>query len=104
MKTYVEKLKAATLLQFDDNIPRDFIPLDGGMQPTANEKERFDLWNQLHRTFIASPQRKSLLLIGNSGIGKTWFTQNLVRILWEDEVPFIPLWIRLTSIDKPQKD
>jgi WD40 repeat protein len=102
MKTWVQKIRATTLLQFADNNLHDLVPLDGGMQPIVKEEERFNLSNHLHTSFIGNPERKNTLLIGTSGAGKTWFGQNLVMML-PAESSRISLWIRLTSIDYPWK-
>jgi WD40 repeat protein len=57
------------------------------------------------QTFLHSDQ-KVLLLIGDSGAGKTTFNRVLEKHLWErhqDPDP-IPLWVALPSLDKPEQD
>ena len=106
MKTWIQKIKAATLLYLDTRVHTNFVPLDLGMQVTVQETGRFDLLERL-KTFIGSPHEKEagLLLLGSSGAGKTWASQQLVYQLWEDNSSTtIPLWLSLKSLHTPWKD
>ncbi|KAF9171728.1 hypothetical protein BGX21_010253 [Mortierella sp. AD011] len=56
--------------------------------------------------FLHSDQ-KVLLLLGDSGAGKTTFNRELDRLLWSEYKPRterIPLLINLPAIDRPEKD
>ncbi|BBE08562.1 Uncharacterized protein MCB1EB_0401 [Mycoavidus cysteinexigens] len=74
----------------------------------TNTKERFSLEEKV-RDFLASKEKKVLLLLGVAGSGKSTFNRYLARSLWEaydkeanksGQTP-IPLFIRLSSLEKP---
>src|ERR1043166_7687783 len=78
----------------------NFIPLQGCW--FSQTEEGFDLDKEINK-FLAS-SKKVLLLLGDSGSGKSLYTQGLTHRLWRsyDTKHFIPLWISLPSINNPQ--
>ncbi len=71
----------------------------------APDSELFNLTKRVNE-FLLSPQ-KVMLLLGDSGAGKSTFNRELEKNLWhaytkkEDR---IPLFIHLPAIDKPEQD
>ncbi|BBE09534.1 NB-ARC domain protein [Mycoavidus cysteinexigens] len=77
----------------------------------ANIKERFSLEERV-RDFLASKEKKVLLLLGVAGSGKSTFNRYLARSLWEaydkeanksGQTP-IPLFIPLSSLKEPNSN
>ncbi|BBE09987.1 Putative uncharacterized protein [Mycoavidus cysteinexigens] len=76
-----------------------------------NTKERFSLEEKV-RDFLASEEKKVLLLLGVAGSGKSTFNRYLARSLWEaydkeanksGQTP-IPLFIPLSSLKEPNNN
>ncbi|MCX8565400.1 MAG: WD40 repeat [Glomeribacter sp. 1016415] len=74
----------------------------------TNIRERFSLEEKV-RDFLASEEKKVLLLLGEAGSGKSTFNRYLARSLWEGydkeanksgQTP-IPLFISLSSLKEP---
>nr|MBA3706396.1 NACHT domain-containing protein [Bacteroidota bacterium] len=77
----------------------NFVPLEGSW--FANSEHSFHLDEEINK-FLAS-DRKVLLLLGDSGAGKSLYTQGLVNKLWQtcsSQDP-IPLWISLPALKNP---
>ncbi|BBE08870.1 NTPase-like protein [Mycoavidus cysteinexigens] len=77
----------------------------------TNLQKRFSLEEKV-RDFLASKEKKVLLLLGVAGSGKSTFNRYLARSLWEaydkeanksDQTP-IPLFISLSSLKEPNSN
>ncbi|KAF9344148.1 hypothetical protein BGX34_005951, partial [Mortierella sp. NVP85] len=82
-----------------------YIPPQAKASLQASDDERFPLMEKVDE-FLASRQ-KVLLLLGDSGAGKSVFNLQLERRLWQDYQKTkgrIPLFINLPAIDKPEQD
>jgi predicted NACHT family NTPase len=71
---------------------------------TIHSKDSFDLKQKVNE-FLSS-DKKVLLILGDSGAGKSTFNRTLGAELWNHYKPGdrIPLFIYLPSIDKPDDD
>jgi WD40 repeat protein len=76
-----------------------FVPLRASWH--ANSSSDFDLETEIYN-FLES-DKKVLLLLGDSGSGKSLTTQRLVTKLWENYKTgsFMPLWISLATLKNP---
>src|SRR3990167_8452344 len=84
-----------------------YIPLHG-KYTTNPEEEPFDLAEKIQEFFVfkeasASTDPKVMLLMGDTGSGKSVFSQQLHQQLWEHYKARdpIPLWIPLPELDNP---
>ncbi|KAG0288952.1 hypothetical protein BGZ96_007353, partial [Linnemannia gamsii] len=75
-------------------------------KPSLKAKDD-DLFPLMEKTqdFLAS-ERQVMLVLGDSGAGKSTFNRHLERRLWDDYKPGdpIPLFITLPAIDRPDQD
>ena len=97
----IEKLKAFqlnTLLDWQSEA-EFFIPLRASFN--AFNKDDFALEEDIENFLLGD--KKLMLLLGDSGSGKSLFTQGLVARKWQSYQPktIIPLWISLPSLKKP---
>jgi WD40 repeat protein/TPR repeat protein len=76
-----------------------FVPLRGTW--FAQSEHSFYLEEEI--TKFLSGDKKVLLLLGDSGSGKSLYTQGLASKLWQDHKPDtpIPVWISLPSLKNP---
>jgi ankyrin repeat protein/WD40 repeat protein len=76
-----------------------FVPLRGTW--FAQSEHSFDLEEETAK-FLSS-DKKVLLLLGDSGSGKSLYTQGLASKLWQDHKSdsAIPVWISLPSLKNP---
>ncbi len=83
-----------------------YIPLQG-KHTTNPDEEPFDLAEKIQSFFvfdeIARNDPKVMLLIGDTGAGKSVFSQQLHQYLWKDYKAGdpIPLWIPLPELQNP---
>ncbi|MCX8565975.1 MAG: WD40 repeat [Glomeribacter sp. 1016415] len=102
-KKYLEKLKK------DDEI-KDALAMYVALECTsmANTEKRFSLEEKV-KDFLASEEKKVLLLLGEAGSGKSTFNRYLARSLWASydnktdksgDTP-IPLFIPLSGLEEP---
>ncbi len=92
--------------QFYENL--DYKVLELYVSPLGKEKNQFqaisfDLVERIVEKFILDDSKKSLLLLGDSGLGKSTLSIYLTHFLWEHQETFgiIPLFIHLPTI--PEK-
>lgn len=82
-----------------------YIPFHG-CQTKQSDNKSFNLEKEVN-FFLKEDRQNSrvLVLLGDMGIGKTTFTQNLVRQLWEEYQPgdAIPMWISLPDVKNFKK-
>jgi len=81
-----------------------YVPPEGRYQ--ADDKKSFgDLYTKVC-AFLQNKTHDVLLLLGDSGSGKSLFGQFLVQALWKDYQPTkrVPLFIDLPTIDNPIHD
>lgn len=98
----IARVKAATLKQLDDEL-KCYVPVRGKI---FNDEQSFDLMAGI-QDFLTHPSQRAVLLLAQSGGGKTLFGQNLVNELWRQnasKLARIPLWINLPSIENPEKN
>jgi hypothetical protein len=78
-----------------------YIPVSGAYR--IEDKARFDVETKMHEFFRSD--RSVMLLMGNSGSGKSTFGHYLERKLWKEYTPGkpIPLFISLPTLDDPVK-
>lgn len=81
-----------------------YIPPQGKLGFNSSDKDTFPLMEKTLE-FMAS-RKQVLLLLGDSGAGKTTFNLELENTLWMDykRGDPIPLYINLPAIDKPARD
>jgi hypothetical protein len=102
-RTFIEpklhKLKRISLQDQPDDV---YIPPLA--KSTINSTESFDLKKEVNE-FLKS-DKKVLLILGNSGAGKSTFNRRLEADLWRNYKAGdrVPLFIYLPSIDKPYDD
>ncbi len=96
----LERVKEKHLLASDwQQEGVNFIPMRGTWH--VNSRQDFGLDEEIQK--FLSNDKKVLLLLGDSGAGKSLYTQGLAINLWKayrDETP-IPLWISLPSLKNP---
>ena len=82
-----------------------YIPPQAKASLQASDDERFSLMEKVDEFLVS--REKVLLLLGDSGAGKSIFNLQLERRLWQDyqkTTGRIPLFINLPAIDKPEQD
>jgi len=82
-----------------------YIPPQAKANMQASDESRFPLMDKVNE-FLKSDQTV-LLLLGDSGAGKSMFNRTLECELWQGytkKIGVIPLYINLPSIDKPDQD
>ncbi|KAG0024769.1 hypothetical protein BGZ80_007704 [Entomortierella chlamydospora] len=82
-----------------------YIPPQAKASIQASDNSLFDLTEKVNE-FLDSP-RKVLLLLGDSGVGKSTFNRELEHNLWKaykKKDGRIPLFISLPEIDRPEKE
>ena len=82
-----------------------YIPPQAKATREAPDDELFDLTTRVNE-FLSSDQ-KVLLLLGDSGAGKSTFNMELEMDLWNvynNDKKRIPLFVTLPAIDKPEVD
>lgn len=87
-----------------------YIPPQAKANLKASDNDTFPLMASV-KDFLAS-ERQVMLVLGDSGSGKSTFNQHLERELWSsyvehhalDERDPIPLYINLATIDNPERD
>ena len=77
-----EKLAKRFEGDIDERLQEIYVAPYGGLRPQVSESERFLLLNQMVKIFTESDTR-SLLILGDSGAGKTSFCLQLCKRLWE---------------------
>ena len=77
-----EKLAKRFEGDIDERLKEIYVAPHGGMRPQVSEGERFFLLNQIVEIFTESDTR-SLLILGDSGAGKTSLCLQLCKRLWE---------------------
>ena len=97
----IEKLKSFqlnTLLDWQSEA-EFFVPLRASF--SAFSKDDFALEEDIESFLLGD--KKVMLLLGDSGSGKSLYTQGLVAKKWQSYQPkkIIPLWISLPSLKKP---
>ncbi len=101
---YIRDLKEKFLMTSDNN-PL-YIPLHAKFT-TNPEEESFDLADKLKQFFVFDENNtnnpKVMLLMGDTGSGKSVFSQQLYQQLWKHYKSGdpIPLWIPLPELDNP---
>jgi hypothetical protein len=79
----------------------NFVPLRGDW--FANSEADFDLEEEINKFLLPKNNKKIMLLMGDSGAGKSLYTQGLVNKLWQNfsAQSLIPIWITLPSLKDP---
>ncbi|KAF9939552.1 hypothetical protein BGZ67_009318 [Mortierella alpina] len=83
-----------------------YIPPKAKAGLQALDTDLFDLKEKAD-AFLAHEEQKVLLLLGESGIGKSTFNMRLELQLWSEykkHTGRIPLFINLPAIDRPEQD
>ena len=75
-----EKLAKRFEGDIDERLQEIYVAPYGGLRPQVSESERFLLLNQMVKIFTESDTR-SLLILGDSGAGKTSFCLQLCKRL-----------------------
>jgi WD40 repeat protein len=92
-------------LQNDTRIFEAYIP-PFVKQHLQDEKEVPFNVIECTRTFLKDPHKQSLLVLGDSGMGKTLFSQCLAKQMWEEvlasKAETIPIYIHLPAIANRQ--
>lgn len=80
-----------------------YIPVRGATRVT--DTDTFDLEEKM-RDFFVNSQRKVLLLLGNSGGGKSTFNRYFERVLWQQYQPGqpVPIFIALPNLHNPSTE
>ena len=74
-----------------------YVPAMLGAGERVNSEQRINATDEIQR-FLASDKRL-LLLLGDSGAGKTLLGQWLVNEMWEHPMGWVPLFLHLPAID-----
>ncbi|CAO3568767.1 unnamed protein product [Mortierella alpina] len=99
----LRKLKQQRLKERGDVV---YIPPRAKTNLKASDDVLFDLTEQLEE-FLASKVQKVMLLLGDSGSGKSTFNREIEHNLWlkyEKAKSRIPLYINLSAIERPEQD
>jgi WD40 repeat protein len=98
---HLHRLRAQRLEEPENTL---YIPPQGKPTFRSSDKDSFPLMEKVLE-FLASPGQV-LLLLGDSGAGKSTFNLELENTLWKAYTPNkpIPLHINLPTIDNPAKD
>ncbi|KAF9092389.1 hypothetical protein BGX23_004359 [Mortierella sp. AD031] len=98
------------LLRLKDNILQErcsdiYIPPQAKASLQSQDDDLFPLEKKIHE-FLASDRAKVLLLLGDSGAGKSTFSQHLEHHLWSNyqQGGIVPLRILLSAINQPDQD
>jgi WD40 repeat protein len=80
-----------------------YIPVTGSRDIDDKEDKYFDLETEVNK-FLSS-EKRALLLLGDSGAGKSTFGHFLISKLWREYKPGnpIPLFIPLTGVKDPRQ-
>ncbi|KAG0043086.1 hypothetical protein BGZ83_011840 [Gryganskiella cystojenkinii] len=99
----LRKLRQQRLKERGDSV---YIPPRAKANLKASDDVLFDLTEKVEE-FLASNDLKVLLLLGDSGSGKSTFNREMEYNLWkkyEKAKSCIPLYINLSAIERPEKD
>ncbi|KAF9084423.1 hypothetical protein BGX29_002564, partial [Mortierella sp. GBA35] len=99
----LRKLRQQRLKERGDAV---YIPLQAKANLKASDDVLFALMEKVEE-FLASTDQKVLLLLGDSGSGKSTFNREIEHNLWlkyEKAKGRIPLYINLSAIDRPEQD
>ncbi|KAF9544024.1 hypothetical protein EC957_000293 [Mortierella hygrophila] len=99
----LRKLRQQRLKERGDAV---YIPPQAKANLKASDDVLFALLEKVDE-FLASTDQKVLLLLGDSGSGKSTFNREIEHNLWlkyEKAKGRIPLHINLSAIDKPEQD
>ncbi|KAF9275848.1 hypothetical protein BGZ68_010465 [Mortierella alpina] len=99
----LRKLRQQRLKERGDAV---YIPPRAKANLKASDDVLFDLTEKVEQ-FLASNDQKVLLLLGDSGSGKSTFNREIEHSLWqkyEKAKSRIPLHINLSAIERPEQD
>ncbi|CAO3574811.1 unnamed protein product [Mortierella alpina] len=99
----LRKLRQQRLKERGDIV---YIPPRAKANLKASDDILFDLTEAVEE-FLASDDQKVLLLLGDSGSGKSTFNREIEHNLWqkyEKAKSWIPLYINLSAIERPEQD
>jgi WD40 repeat protein len=99
----LRKLRQRRLKERGDAV---YIPPQAKANLKASDDVLFALTEKVEK-FLASADQKVLLLLGDSGSGKSTFNREIEHNLWlkyEKAKGWIPLYINLSAIDRPEQD
>ncbi|KAF9536988.1 hypothetical protein EC957_009125, partial [Mortierella hygrophila] len=99
----LRKLRQRRLKERGDAV---YIPPQAKANLKASDDVLFALMEKVEE-FLASTDQKVLLLLGDSGSGKSTFNREIEHNLWlkyEKATGRIPLHINLSAIDRPEQD
>ncbi|KAF9901422.1 hypothetical protein EC991_006175 [Linnemannia zychae] len=99
----LRKLRLQRLKERGDAV---YIPPQAKANLKASDDVLFSLTEKVEE-FLASTDQKVLLLLGDSGSGKSTFNREIEHNLWlkyEKVKGRIPLYINLSAIDRPEQD
>ncbi|KAF9178093.1 hypothetical protein BGZ51_008110, partial [Haplosporangium sp. Z 767] len=99
----LRKLRQQRLKERGDAV---YIPPQAKANLKASDDVLFSLTEKVEQ-FLASTNQKVLLLLGDSGSGKSTFNREIEHNLWlkyEKTKGRIPLYINLSAIDRPEQD
>lgn len=105
LESILERIKAHLSTQIATNDQDFYTSLEGYYSTSTSQHNKFQLLNKVI-DFIQNPNKKILLILGESGSGKTFFSFYLTDYLLGFSIPekknhpIIPLYIRVSCIDK----